>query len=84
MKIAYDHIADALYITLTEKTPVDNVEIDKDIASCDLDKDGHIVGIEILNASKTVSDCLRVEIENYTTLAEEMQKMKPEKQETTA
>jgi len=83
MKITYDHIADALYISLTDKTPVDNIEIQKDISSCDIDEDGGLIGIEILNASKTVLDCHKVEIEHYTTLAEEAIIKKLTKQEST-
>lgn len=51
MKITYDREADALYIRLLNGTT--NVRVDRvseDVA-CDVDEDGRVVGIEILNAS---------------------------------
>ena len=50
MKIEYDREADALYIQLRQVYPEDNVDIEEGV-TVDLDKEGHIVGIEILGAS---------------------------------
>ena len=54
MKIEYDPEADALYIQLRQAVVEDNVDIE-DGVSVDLDGDKHIVGIEILDASKRLS-----------------------------
>jgi len=54
MKIKYDREADALYIEFRDVDPSDNVDIEEGV-TVDLDKDGHIVGIEILDASKRLS-----------------------------
>ena len=50
MKIEYDREADALYIQFRQVKPEDNLDIE-DGVTVDLDKEGHIVGIEILDAS---------------------------------
>jgi uncharacterized protein YuzE len=54
VKIEYDPEADALYIQLRQAHVADNVDIE-DGVSVDLDGDKHIVGIEILDASKRLS-----------------------------
>lgn len=54
MKIEYDPEADALYIQIREASPHDNIDIE-DGVTVDMDEDSHIVGIEILDASKRLS-----------------------------
>ena len=54
MKIEYDPEADALYIQLRQAHPNDNIDIEEGV-SVDVDEDGHIVGLEILDASKRLS-----------------------------
>ncbi|MGH9022214.1 MAG: DUF2283 domain-containing protein [Acidimicrobiia bacterium] len=54
MKIEYDPEADALYIQLRQAQVEDTVDIE-DGVSVDLDGDKHIVGIEVLDASKRLS-----------------------------
>ena len=54
MRIEYDPEADALYIYLRMVEPHHNVDIEEGV-SVDLDGDGHIVGIEILDASKRMT-----------------------------
>ncbi len=49
MKIEYDKEADALYVQFRAVHPADNVDIE-DGVTVDLDANGHIVGIEILDA----------------------------------
>lgn len=65
MRIEYDREADALYIQLQEAHPEDNVDIEEGV-TVDLDAKGHIIGIEVLDASKRFSleDLSRVTIEN--------------------
>ena len=50
MRIEYDREADALYIYLREVKVEDNQDIEEGV-TVDLDAEGHIVGIEILDAS---------------------------------
>lgn len=65
MRIEYDPEADALYIQLREVPPEDNIDIE-DGVSLDLDANGHIVGLEILDVSRrlTEEELRRVYIEN--------------------
>lgn len=65
MKIEYDKEADALYIQLREAYVDDNIDIEEGV-TVDLDEKKHIVGIEILDASKRLSlkDIINISIEN--------------------
>lgn len=54
MKIEYDPEADALYIQIRAARADDNIDIE-DGVTVDIDADRHIVGIEILDASKRLS-----------------------------
>ncbi|MBI2171274.1 MAG: DUF2283 domain-containing protein [Chloroflexi bacterium] len=51
MKITYDQQVDALYIQLTETRPSRGVDIEEGV-TVDVDAEGHIVGLEILDASE--------------------------------
>jgi uncharacterized protein YuzE len=65
MRIEYDKEVDALYIRLREVKPCDSRDIEEGV-TVDLDKLGHIVGIEILDASEKLGpeSLLNVTIEN--------------------
>jgi uncharacterized protein YuzE len=54
LRIDYDKQADALYILLREAHVDDNIDIEEGV-TVDLDEKRHIVGIEILDASKKSS-----------------------------
>jgi len=54
LKIEYDKEADALYIQIREASVDDNIDIEGGV-TVDLDEKKHIVGIEILDASKRLS-----------------------------
>lgn len=54
MRIEYNPEADALYIQIREAEPSDNLDIEEGVA-VDIDGDKHIVGIEVLDASKRLS-----------------------------
>lgn len=54
MKIEYDPEADALYIQIREAYADDNIDIE-DGVTVDVDEHRHIVGVEILDASKRLS-----------------------------
>lgn len=75
MKIDYDIFADAVYVKMTDaKIASTNKAGDRHLV--DLDKDGNVVGIEILQASAQdhlvqnlkngVADGVRVTIQNST------------------
>jgi uncharacterized protein YuzE len=65
MKIEYDKKLDALYIRLRDVKPADSKDIEEGV-TVDLDKEGHIVGIEILDASEKpgLESLLNVSIAN--------------------
>ena len=65
MRIEYDKEADALYIQLREASVEDNIDIEEGV-TVDLDEKKHIVGIEILDASKKLSleDLVNITIQN--------------------
>ena len=54
MKITYDSEADALYISLRKAPAADAVDIEEGVVA-DLDGEGHVIGFEILDASKRLN-----------------------------
>lgn len=54
MKVYYDAEADAMYIEIDEGTFSKNEKLD-DTTILDLDQEGHLLGIEILDVSKRLS-----------------------------
>ena len=65
MKIEYSKDVDALYIKLREAKITDSRDIEEGV-TVDLDENGHIVGLEILDASERldISDLVNISIEN--------------------
>lgn len=51
MPITYDPEAAALYIELRSVAPADSVDLELGITA-DLDDDGHLIGLEVLDASE--------------------------------
>jgi uncharacterized protein YuzE len=60
MKVTYDSEVDILRILLSDK-PIEESDEEKPGVILDYDRDGNIVGIEILDASKRVGNPLAVE-----------------------
>ncbi len=60
MKVTYDPEVDVLYILLRD-APVEESDEDKPGVILDYDKAGHVVGIEILDASKRIENPRSVE-----------------------
>jgi uncharacterized protein YuzE len=60
MKVTYDPEVDVLRILLSN-APIEESDEDKPGVILDYDKDGNIVGLEILDASKRVSNPCSVE-----------------------
>ncbi len=55
MKIVYDQETDILRVTF-RSAPIDESDEDKPGVILDYDKDGNIVGLEILDASKRIEN----------------------------
>jgi len=65
MKIEYSDTADAIYVSFKEAFVAKSKEIEEGIV-VDLDENGHLIGIEILDVSHryTLADIANVNIEN--------------------
>jgi uncharacterized protein YuzE len=55
MKITYDSEGDVLYIQLRDDVPMgDGVDLEEGVVA-DFDDDGHIIGLEVLDASERLT-----------------------------
>jgi uncharacterized protein YuzE len=54
MRITYDSSVDALYIELRKAQAMDSDDIEDGVV-VDFDADGHVIGIEVLDASKRLT-----------------------------
>jgi uncharacterized protein YuzE len=65
MKIEYDNQADAIYIRLQEKQVTRTVEVE-DGLNIDLDENGKLIGLEVLDATEryTLTDLFNISTEN--------------------
>jgi len=65
MKIEYDGEIDALYIRLQEKYVAKTIEIEEGL-NIDLDENGKLIGLEILDATKrySLADVFNISTEN--------------------
>lgn len=65
MKITYDSEGDVLYLQLREVIPCDSVDIE-DGVTAEIDAEGHIIAIEVLDASKrlTPAELTNIHYEN--------------------
>ncbi len=65
MKIEYDREADALYVRLQEKYVARTREVEEGI-NVDLDDNGKLIGIEILDATErySLADIFNISTEN--------------------
>ena len=62
MKLKYNRDLDILYIKLND-TPIEESDEDHPGVVLDYDADGHVVGIEIMNASKRAIQPNKIELE---------------------
>ena len=71
MKITYDPEVDVLYIQLRDVVPSDSSDIEEGV-TVELDDDGHVVAIEILDASErmTPEELTNIHYENLLLVSE--------------
>ena len=63
MKIAYDRRTDTLSVLLKDDTSVAESDEEKPGIILDYDSDGNLISLEILDASRRVTDARRVEFQ---------------------
>ena len=68
LRISYDRVADALYIRLKEGKVSNSIEVNEGII-VDLNEKGEIMGLEILNFSKSGVDLDRIIREGVESVA---------------
>ena len=82
MKITYDQEADAIYILLANRKPSHAIEVEEGI-NYDVDEQGHLIGIEILDASTRYKDFNKVEFIHYSLPLKKKTKKRIQKKEAT-
>ncbi|MBH0199339.1 MAG: DUF2283 domain-containing protein [Nitrospira sp.] len=63
MKVSYDEKTDTLSMILKDNTPIAESDEDKPGVILDYDAGGNLVSIEILDASKRVTETRKVEFQ---------------------
>ena len=63
MKVQYDSKTDTLSVILKDNTPVHESDEDKPGDSLDYDKEGNLISLEILDASRRVTDTRKVDFQ---------------------
>ena len=61
MKVSYDPKTDTLTIILLDDTPVAESDEDKPGVILDYDVEGNLVSLEVLDASRRVTDAKKIE-----------------------
>ncbi|MBI2466373.1 MAG: DUF2283 domain-containing protein [Candidatus Rokubacteria bacterium] len=63
MKVAYNPRTDTLTVILKDDTPVAESDEDRPGVILDYDEDGNLVSLEILDASRRVTETRRIEFQ---------------------
>lgn len=63
MKVRYDRKTDTLSLVLRDNAPVVESDEDEPGVILDYDKDGNLVSLEILDASRRVTDARKVDFQ---------------------
>jgi uncharacterized protein YuzE len=63
MKVSYDETTDTLSVILKDNTPIAESDEDKPGIILDYDEVGNLVSLEILDASKRVTEARKVEFQ---------------------
>ncbi len=63
MKVTYDNLTDSLTVIFNERAQVAESDEDKPGIILDYDKDGNLVSLEVLDASKRVTEAKKIEFQ---------------------
>jgi uncharacterized protein YuzE len=63
MKVQYDSKTDTLSVILKDNTPIHESDEDKPGVILDYDKEGNLISLEILDASRRVTDTRKVDFQ---------------------
>ncbi len=63
MKVLYDSRTDTLSVILKDNTPISESDEDKQGVILDYDEAGNLVSLEILEASKRVTEARKIEFQ---------------------
>jgi uncharacterized protein YuzE len=63
MKVSYDPKTDTLSVILKDNTPIAESDEDKPGVILDYDEKGNLVSLEILDASKRVTEARKIEFQ---------------------
>ena len=63
MKVQYDSKTDTLSVILKDNTPVHESDEEKPGIILDYDKEGNLISLEILDASRRVTDTRKVDFQ---------------------
>jgi len=63
MKVTYDKRTDSLSVVLREDTPVTESDEGKPGVILDYDREGNLISLEILDASKRVTETQKIEFQ---------------------
>ena len=63
MKVTYDSKTDSLTVIFKEGVPIAESDEDKPGVILDYDKDGNLLSLEVLDASRRVGDARKIEYE---------------------
>ncbi len=63
MKVTYDLKTDTLSVVLKDQTPVAESSEDKPGVILDYDEEGNLISLEILDASKRVTEARKIELQ---------------------
>ncbi len=63
MKVTYDNLTDSLTVIFNERAKVAESDEDKPGVILDYDEDGNLVSLEVLDASKRVTEAKKIEFQ---------------------
>lgn len=67
-RVTYDPVADALYVKVRDSEVIDSIEVRENVI-VDLNKNGEVVGVELINFSKSKINLSEILMKGIETVA---------------